>query len=147
MANIGASACQISFAGLMDFAKSSSVSKFDANIASFLDRTLAFRAVVRIRLSVQNTIKGLARFPAKILARKSVGAGKLRRWRGIHFTIVLHAHLNNAGIDPLKSWTQLCLIEVAVAGNPATDARIAHRGKICQEFVTALPELPPSHFF
>src|SRR6516165_3100739 len=53
---------------------------------------------------------------------------------------------NDIGIDPLQGGTQLRLIEVAVVADPATDARVVHRGQLSQGQITAMVKLPASDF-
>src|ERR1700687_3723421 len=49
---------------------------------------------------------------------------------------------NDIGIDPLQGRTQLRLVEVAVVGDPAADARVVHRGQLGQGFVAAVVKRP-----
>jgi hypothetical protein len=44
---------------------------------------------------------------------------------------------DDIGIDPFQGWT-LRLVEVAVVGDPAADARVVHLGQFGQGFVTAV---------
>ena len=45
---------------------------------------------------------------------------------------------NDIGIDPLQGRTQLRLVEVAVVGDPAADARVVHLGQFVQGLVAAV---------
>src|SRR5712691_60813 len=47
-------------------------------------------------------------------------------------------------IDPLQGRTQLRLVEVAVVGDPAADARVVHLGQILQGLVAAMMKRPAS---
>src|SRR3990172_12538509 len=49
---------------------------------------------------------------------------------------------NDIGIDPLQGWTQLRLVEVAVVGDPAANARVVHLGQLGQGLVAAVVERP-----
>ena len=51
---------------------------------------------------------------------------------------------NDIGIDPLEGRTQLRLVEVAVVGDPAADARVVHRGQLSLGQVTAMVKGPAS---
>src|SRR5262249_56598822 len=53
---------------------------------------------------------------------------------------------NDIGIDPSQGGTQLRRIEVTVVADPATDARVVHRGQFGQGQVTAMVKLPASDF-
>src|ERR1700704_3668282 len=45
---------------------------------------------------------------------------------------------NDIGIDPLQGRTQPRLVEVAVIGDPAANARVAHLGQLLQGLVAAM---------
>src|ERR1700682_1770587 len=45
---------------------------------------------------------------------------------------------DDIGIDPLQGRTQLRLVEVAVVGDPASDARVVHLGQFGQGLVAAM---------
>jgi len=49
---------------------------------------------------------------------------------------------DDIGIDPLQGRTQLRLIEVAVVGDPAADARVVHLGQFGQGLVAAVMKRP-----
>src|SRR5262252_4666440 len=49
---------------------------------------------------------------------------------------------DDIGIDPLQGRTQLRLVEVAVVGDPAADARIVHLGQFGQGLVAAMMKRP-----
>ena len=49
---------------------------------------------------------------------------------------------DDIGIDPLQGRTQLRLIEVAVVGDPAADARVVHLGQLGQGLVAAVMQRP-----
>ena len=49
---------------------------------------------------------------------------------------------DDIGIDPLQGRTQLRLVEVAVVGDPAADARVVHLGQLGQGFVAAVMQRP-----
>src|SRR5215468_261010 len=49
---------------------------------------------------------------------------------------------DDIGIDPLQGRTQLRLIEVAVVGDPAADARVVHLGQFGQGLVAAMMKRP-----
>src|SRR5437870_11376379 len=49
---------------------------------------------------------------------------------------------DDIGIDPLQGRTQLRLVEVAVVGDPAADARIVHLSQFGQGLVTAMMKRP-----
>src|SRR5215469_13160379 len=49
---------------------------------------------------------------------------------------------DDISIDPLQGRTQLRLIEVAVVGDPAADARVVHLGQFGQRLVTAMMKRP-----
>src|SRR6201993_2811249 len=53
---------------------------------------------------------------------------------------------DDIGIDPLQGRTQLRLIEVAVVGDPAADARVVHLGQFGQGLVTAVMKRPAADF-
>ena len=53
---------------------------------------------------------------------------------------------NDIGIDPLQGRTQLRLVEVAVVGDPAADARVVHRGQLGQGFVAVVVQRPAPDF-
>src|SRR6188472_2205963 len=53
---------------------------------------------------------------------------------------------DDIGIDPLQGRTQLRLVEVAVVGDPAANARIVHLGQLSQCFVAALMQRPAANF-
>src|ERR687887_339377 len=52
---------------------------------------------------------------------------------------------NDIGIDPLQGRTQLRLVEVAVVGDPATDARVVHLGQFGQGLVAAMMKRPAAN--
>src|SRR5215467_12654695 len=52
---------------------------------------------------------------------------------------------DDIGIDPLQGRTQLRLVEVAVVGDPAANARIVHLGQLSQCFVAALMQRPAAN--
>jgi len=49
---------------------------------------------------------------------------------------------DDISIDPLQGRTQLRLIEVAVVGDPAADARVVHLGQFAQGLVAAMMKRP-----
>src|SRR6476646_6332694 len=49
---------------------------------------------------------------------------------------------NDIGIDPLQGRTHLRLVEVAVVGAPAADARVVHRGQLGQGCRAAVVKRP-----
>src|SRR5262252_4284158 len=49
---------------------------------------------------------------------------------------------DDIGIDPLQGRTQLRLVEVAVVGDPAADARVVHLGQFGQGLVAAMMKRP-----
>jgi len=49
---------------------------------------------------------------------------------------------DDIGIDPQQGWTQLRLVEVAVVGDPAADARIVRLGQFGQGLVSAVVKRP-----
>src|ERR1700738_3692864 len=49
---------------------------------------------------------------------------------------------DDIGIDPLQGRTQLRLVEVAVVGDPASNARVVHLGQFGQELVAAMMKRP-----
>src|SRR6202166_2406191 len=49
-------------------------------------------------------------------------------------------------VDPLESGTQLRLVEMAVVGDPAANARIVHLGQLGQGLVAAFVKRPASDF-
>src|ERR1700680_3645707 len=49
-------------------------------------------------------------------------------------------------VDPLESGTQLRLVEMAVVGDPAANARVVHRGQLSQGLVAAFVKRPTSNF-
>src|ERR1700716_2855393 len=49
---------------------------------------------------------------------------------------------DDIGIDPLQGRTQLRLVEVAVVGDPASDARVVHLGQFGQGLVAAMMKRP-----
>ena len=49
---------------------------------------------------------------------------------------------DDIGIDPLQGRTQLRHVEVAVAGDPAADARVVHLGQFGQGLVVAMMKRP-----
>src|SRR5467141_1449489 len=49
---------------------------------------------------------------------------------------------DDIGIDPLQGRTQLRLVEVAVVGDPAADARVVHLGQFGQGLVAAVMQRP-----
>ena len=49
---------------------------------------------------------------------------------------------DDISIDPLQGRTQLRLIEVALVGDPAADARVVHLGQFGQGFVAAVMKRP-----
>src|SRR6202163_4504761 len=49
-------------------------------------------------------------------------------------------------VDPLESGTQLRLVEMAVVGDPAANARIVHLGELGQALVAAFVKRPTSNF-
>ena len=49
---------------------------------------------------------------------------------------------DDIGIDPLQGRTQLRLVEVAVVGDPAADARVVHLGQFGQGLVAAVMKRP-----
>src|SRR3974390_45156 len=51
---------------------------------------------------------------------------------------------DDIGVDPLESGTQLRLVEMAVVGDPAANARIVHLGQIGQRLVAAFVKRPTS---
>src|SRR4029077_10908585 len=53
---------------------------------------------------------------------------------------------DDIGIDPLESGTQLRLVEMAVVGDPAANARIVHLGQFSQGLVAAFVKPPTSNF-
>src|SRR5215831_19079959 len=53
---------------------------------------------------------------------------------------------DDIGIDPLQGRTQLRLVEVAVVGDPAADARIVHLGQVAQGLVAAVMKRPAADF-
>src|SRR5215475_5457296 len=53
---------------------------------------------------------------------------------------------NDIGIDPFEGRTQLRLVEVAVVGDPAADARVVHRGQLSQGQVTAMVTISLRNF-
>ena len=53
---------------------------------------------------------------------------------------------DDIGIDPLESGTQLHLAEMAVAGDPAANARIVHLGQFSQGLVAAFVKRATSNF-
>ena len=52
---------------------------------------------------------------------------------------------NDIGIDPHQRRTQLRLVEVAVVGDPAADARVVHPGQVSQGFVAAVMQRPAAN--
>src|ERR1700688_4318973 len=54
--------------------------------------------------------------------------------------------LDDIGIDPLESGTQLRLVEMAVVGDPAGNARVVHLGQFSQGLVAAFVKRPTSNF-
>src|ERR1700731_38222 len=52
---------------------------------------------------------------------------------------------NDIGIDPLQGRTQLRLVEVAVVGDPAANARIVHLSQLSQCFVAAVMQRPAAN--
>src|SRR5436190_6405459 len=52
---------------------------------------------------------------------------------------------DDIGIDPLQGRTQLRLVEVAVVGDPAANARIVHLRQISQRFVAAVMKCPAAN--
>src|ERR1700756_1633233 len=53
---------------------------------------------------------------------------------------------DDIGIDPLQGGTQLRLVEVAVVGDPAANARIVHQDQFGQRFVAASMQRPAAYF-
>src|SRR2546423_4119354 len=53
---------------------------------------------------------------------------------------------DDIGIDPLQGRTQLRLVEVAVVGDPAPDARVVHLGQFSQGLVAAVMQRPAPDF-
>src|SRR5215831_367449 len=53
---------------------------------------------------------------------------------------------DDIGIDPLQGRTQLRLVEVAVVGDPAPNARVVHLGQFSQGLVAAVMQRPAPHF-
>src|SRR4029453_16139444 len=53
---------------------------------------------------------------------------------------------DDIGIDPLQGRAQLRLVEVAVVGDPAANARIVHLRQISQRLVAAVMQRPASDF-
>src|ERR1700745_1994909 len=53
---------------------------------------------------------------------------------------------DDISIDPLQGRTHLRLIEVAVVGDPAADARVVHLGQFGQGFVVAMMKRPAADF-
>lgn len=53
---------------------------------------------------------------------------------------------NDIGIDPHQRRTQLRLVEVAVVGDPAADARVVSPGQVSQGFVAAVMQRPAANF-
>src|SRR5512147_2900580 len=51
---------------------------------------------------------------------------------------------DDIGINPLQGRTQLRLVEVAVVGDPAADARVVYRSQILQGPVTVVMQRPAS---
>jgi hypothetical protein len=49
---------------------------------------------------------------------------------------------DDIGIDPFQGRTQLRLVEVAVVGDPAADARVVHLSQLSQGFVAAVMQRP-----
>src|SRR6267154_4881392 len=49
---------------------------------------------------------------------------------------------NDIGIDPLQGRTQPRLVEVAVVGDPAANARVVHLGQLLQGLVAAMMKRP-----
>src|SRR5262245_43344590 len=49
---------------------------------------------------------------------------------------------DDIGIDPLQGRTQLRLVEVAVVGDPAPNARVVHLGQFSQGLVAAVMQRP-----
>lgn len=52
---------------------------------------------------------------------------------------------DDIGIDPLQGRTQLRLVEVAVVGDPAANARVVHLDQVGQRFVAAVMERPAAY--
>src|SRR5262245_43685565 len=52
---------------------------------------------------------------------------------------------DDIGIDPLQGRTQLRLVEVAVVGDPAADARIVHLSQFGRGFVAAVMQRPAAY--
>ena len=52
---------------------------------------------------------------------------------------------DDIGIDPLQGRTQLRLVEVAVVGDPAANARIVHLSQLSQCFVAAVMQRPAAN--
>src|SRR6202050_2231539 len=53
---------------------------------------------------------------------------------------------NDISIDPHQRRTQLRLVEVAVVGDPAADARVVHPRQVGQRFVAAMMQRPAANF-
>src|SRR5215831_4454274 len=53
---------------------------------------------------------------------------------------------DDIGIDPLQGRTQLRLVEVAVVGDPAPNARVVHLGQFSQGLVAAVMQRPAPDF-
>src|SRR5258708_4713610 len=54
--------------------------------------------------------------------------------------------LDDIGVDPRESGTQLRLVEMAVVGDPAANARVVHLGQLGQGLVAAFVKRPTSNF-
>src|SRR5215475_406759 len=52
---------------------------------------------------------------------------------------------DDIGIDPLQGRTQLRLVEVAVVGDPAANARVVHLDQFGQRFVAAVMQRPAAY--
>src|SRR5438552_14966716 len=52
---------------------------------------------------------------------------------------------DDIGVDPHQGGTQLRLVEVAVVGDPAANARIVHLGQISQRFIAAVMQRPAAN--
>ena len=52
---------------------------------------------------------------------------------------------NDIGIDPFQGRTQSRLVEVAIVGDPATDARVVHLDLFGQRFVATVMQRPAAY--
>src|ERR1700688_3110748 len=53
--------------------------------------------------------------------------------------------LDDIGVDPPESGTEVRLVEMAVAGDPAANARIVHLGQLGQGLIAAFVKRPTSN--